>query len=153
PTATQFDAPVQETDDKKLYTAPTGSGLLTMSHSDPFQRSVSALTCEKAEFPLAPTATQPQVPPHATPARSLSGPGRFGLLTMDQAEPFQCSAKILVRLGVPDGWRELRAWVPTARQSDAPAHETPFRSPRTGAGRAGPCTIDHRDPSQPSTSA
>src|SRR5262245_45729925 len=96
PTATQFEEPVQETDDRKAYTAPTGFGLLTMTHRDPFQSSTSVLACEPSEFPLAPTAMQLEVPVHATPARALNGTGRFGLSTMDQADPFQCSTRVRV---------------------------------------------------------
>jgi len=116
---------VQEIDDRKLYAAPTGFGLLTMTHWDPFQRSASALTCSPSEFPLAPTATQSEVPVHATALRLLDGTGRFGLFTMDQVEPFQCSARVRVGGGNVVGCRELRVQLPTAVQSEALVQEMP----------------------------
>src|SRR5216684_3687250 len=124
-----------------------------MTHWDPFQRSTSVLTCSPSEFPLAPTATQPEVPVHATALRLLDGTGRFGPFTMDQAEPFQCSTRVRVGGGNVAGCRELRVQLPTAVHSEALVQEMPCRSACACAGGAGPRMIDHRDPSQRSMSA
>jgi len=51
--------------------------------------------------------------------------GRFGLLTMDQVEPFQCSTRVRVGGGNVVGCRELRVEAPTAVQSEAPVQEMP----------------------------
>src|SRR6266496_524429 len=153
PTAQQFEELGQEIDDRKLYVAPTGLGLLTMTHCDPFQRSTSVLRCSPSESPLAPTAMQLEVPLHATPPSWLDGTGRFGLFTMDQAEPFQCSTRVRVGGGVVVGCGEVRVELPTAVQFEAPVQEMPERSACVCAGGAGPRMIDHWDPFQRSMSA
>ena len=152
PTATQSEAPMQETDDKKLYAARAGFGLFTITHCDPFHRAASVLTCEPAELPLAPTAMHPQPRPHAMPARSANRAGRRGLATRDHAEPSQCAATMPVLLGPVTGWPVARATVPTATHSEASAQATPFRSARIRAGNAGPLTMVHRDAARRSIS-
>jgi hypothetical protein len=133
--------------------APTGLGLLTMIHRAPFQRSASVLTCNGKEPPLSPTAMQAEAPLHATPASRLDGTGGFGLVTIDQAEPFQRSTRVRTSGGSVVGCRVMRVELPTAVQSEAPLQEMPDRSALACAGGAAPLTIDHRDPFQRSMSA
>src|SRR5262247_208198 len=91
--------PVAHTSLLEIATTPVrcgtrpAAGVDTMLHCAPFQRMMSG-----AEAPASPTAQTSPVPGTADTAVSrLCWLGTFGLGTMDQAEPFQCSTSVFPR--------------------------------------------------------
>jgi hypothetical protein len=129
PTAKQLVGVPHDTAESALAEPPTGSGAI--DQFVPFHRSINVL-------PPPPTARQEVVLGHATPVRNDSGV--YGLVAIDQAEPFQCSMRGLVVVPID----------PTAKQLVALAHVTDERSPgdAVGVGR-----IDQTEPVSRSASA
>ena len=128
PTAKQFAAPGHETPVKYL---PAGvrSGVLTSSHTDPFQRSTSGWSTPSTV--ARPTAQQSMAVGQSTSARELGPPIAFGLGTTDHAVPFQRSISV-------NPSRE-----PTAKQFVELVQSTADNEPVGVLGGLGLATIFH----------
>ena len=95
PTALQLVGLGHETPFSPLNVAPLGLGLATIDQAVPFQRSVNVLLVKPAED--EPTAKQLVGLGHDTAKSALCvAPLGFGLATIDQVAPSQCSANALL---------------------------------------------------------
>ena len=109
-------------------------GLVTIVQLVPSQRSVNVFAARlDAETVMElPTAIQLAADAHETPASEVSAaPPAFGVATIDQLVPFQCSARLFCDVDVDEN--------PTAAQSLALAHDTPLSCVSfepTGVGEA-----------------
>jgi hypothetical protein len=125
PTAVQAVADTHDTASSALL-GPDAFGLGTTDQAVPFHDSTRVL----AEPPDEPTAVQSVTDTHDTPNRLLS-PEPFGLGTADQAVPFHDSTRVFdVRPPPTTFWIET----PTAVQSVADRHDTPYRMLSPGPG-------------------
>jgi hypothetical protein len=92
PTAVQAVADVHETELRR--SPPVGLGVLWIDQSVPFQRSANVASLP-TRLKESPTAVQAVLDVHDTPTSWLSdAPLGFGVVSMDQLVPFQCSANI-----------------------------------------------------------
>jgi hypothetical protein len=92
PTAVQAVAEVHETPPNELPSVLGAGGVDSTDQEVPSQRSTSA----RGSYPLGevyPTAVQAVVDVHDTPLSTLTRSGRLGMVWIDQAVPFQRSAK------------------------------------------------------------
>jgi len=145
PTATHLVVLAHDTPLRSEFGSAVGFGLPTIDQAVPFQCSASVLPVPVRKFWLSPTATQSLVLAHATPLRSEFGRAvGFGLATIDQLDPFQCSTSVCAA-------SPFAVWaLPTAKQLSVLGQATSFRN-EAGWVASGLGTIDHRDPSQCST--
>jgi len=143
PTAKQLVVSTHDTASSSALVEPSvGFGLPTIDHLVPFQRSTNVLLPEVVE--KKPTAKQLDVLGHVTPSRAESvAPVGFGLATIDQLVPFQCSANVL--------WPGPLA-APTAKQLVVLGHDTPFSSDSFSPVGFGLAITDQLVPFQCSTS-
>ena len=124
-----------------LYCEVEVFGLVTMDQAEPFQDSIRVWS-GVAGF-AKPAATQKLGLVHDTPwSRLLCEVEVFGLVTMDQAEPFQDSMRV---------WVTLLWALPTATQKLGLVHETPKSSLSRLPG-LGLEAMDQTEPFQVSTS-
>ena len=111
-----------------------------MDHAVPFQCSASVWP----SLLLLPTPVQLVALGHETPLRIVAvEPLGFGLATIVQLVPSQCSAKVCGASFVPP--------LPTALQLVSLAHDTPFRLGTVEPSGLGLVSIDHPVPLQCST--
>lgn len=120
PTAQQSEELMQATPWRSLV-GELVLGVVTMDHVLPFQCSARVWVATEPMLEI-PTAQQSEVLTQATPSRRLVGELVLGVVTMDQALPFQCSARVSSEEPLP-----LSA-VPTAQQSELLTQPTPMRS-------------------------
>jgi len=132
--------------------APAGAGHyfeaagVTSDQAEPFQCSIRVLgLCGLSRSPKLPTAVQSAALVQATRLRSLFAEG-LGLLTIDQAEPFQCSTRVLAPSALPGGVSLPPA--PTAVQYAALVQATPASPSVGGPGGLGLLTIAQLEPFQ-----
>jgi hypothetical protein len=125
PTAKQFVAVAQATPFRSGKCAPTGFGLGTTVHDDPFHRSMSVLKVPPVTE--LPTAKHSDALAHVTPANlDCVAPAALGLGISDHALPFHCST----RVELPGPFAEN----PTAKQFIAVTQLTPVNTPIAGPG-------------------
>jgi hypothetical protein len=121
------------------------SGILTAGHTLPFHSCAYGVV-DPAQPPMSPIARQPlpesDESPEIPSSREARGPELLWLT--DQVEPFHVSINGYI------GSSEVVAY-PTAKQSDGPVQETPFRvfHPLSGSGLD---STDHDIPYQDMTS-
>src|SRR5262245_58020856 len=97
---------------------PVAAGTATTDHAAPFHRSTRGL--RPAPWSAPPTAKQTVGSGQDTWTSPVcAAPGGSGRPTIDQREPFQCSASFL--------WTEPSKYCPTAKHSVVVAHATPER--------------------------
>jgi len=119
---------------------------VTNDQAEPFQCSTRVLGLSGLpRFPKPPTAVQSEELMQATWLRSLFAEG-LGLLTMDQAEPFQRSTRVLAPSGLPGG--VSLPPTPTAVQSEALVQATLASPSAGGPGGLGLLTIAQLEPFQ-----
>ncbi len=118
PTAVQADGEVHEIPPRKVWTEPTGLGVVRMVHLVPFHRSVrgrTGLDCD-AVVKYAPAAMQSEADVHEMPSRPLPwAPAGLGMGWMVHRVPFHRSAR------VPDGD------IPTAMHAEGDVQDTALR--------------------------
>ena len=119
----------------QLNTAPLRVGTGLRSHLVPFHRTTKArVVPPTVELPAA--AQRSAVAHDTAASRERVAPAGFGLVTIDQVEPFQRSMN-----AVP-------ADSPTAKQLVADVHETPFSCAPVAPPGFGLATIDQLVPFQ-----
>ena len=115
PTAKQLAAFAHDTPKKMLVALPEPLGLATIDQLVPFHCSTNVTTAELLNS--RPTAVQSVVVGHDTLLRMFSSaPGSFGLVTIDQLVPFQCSTNVSSKVPFTSS--------PTAKQLVVLGHET-----------------------------
>lgn len=140
PTAQQSEKLMQVTPWRSLL-GELVLGVVTMDQALPFQCSARVWVATEPMLEI-PTAQQSEVLTQATPSRRLVCELVLGVVTMDQALPFQCSARVSSEEPLP-----LSA-VPTAQQSELLAQLTPMRSLVCEGLVLGVVTMDHTLPFQ-----
>ena len=145
PTASQFVVLGHATPLRIAPKEPLGFGLLTIDHAVPFHRSTNVCATNEL-FRFQPTAAQFVVLEHATaPRLAAAEPLGFGLLTIAQLVPFQCSTNVLPPVPLSHS--------PTAKQLVVLGHATPANRLSIAPLGLGMATTDHAVPFQCSTNA